>query len=73
MRANKTSEDSLRQLQAGDFVNHINNSNECYKIIFVLEKSAWGIRQSDGEECMLLIENLVPCCEAVFRPINLRE
>ena len=54
------SRDSMRQFQVGEIVAHINNSNECYKLIFVLETSAWGVRQSDGEECMLLIENLVP-------------
>ena len=61
MRPNKASRDSLRQFQVGDLVTHINNSNECFQLIFVLEKSAWGVRRSDGEECMLLIENLVPC------------
>jgi len=42
----------------GETVRHIANQQERYQLTLVLENTAWGIRQSDGEEVMLFLENL---------------
>jgi hypothetical protein len=42
-------------------VSHIANQQERYQLILVLENTAWGIRQSDGVEVMLFLENLTRC------------
>jgi hypothetical protein len=47
------------QFKVGDFVRHTQNPTEILMLVLVLDKTAWGIRQSDGEEAMLLVENLV--------------
>ena len=45
----------------GETVRHIANQQERYQLILVLENTAWGIRQSDGVEVMLYLENLTRC------------
>ena len=54
-------EEEAPMLAPGDIVRHISNADERYKIISVLENSAWATRQSDGLETMLLVENLRRC------------
>ena len=49
------------RFQPGDFVRHFSNPKERYQLTLILDYSAWAIRQSDGDEVMMVIENLTLC------------
>jgi hypothetical protein len=45
----------------GDIVGHSASQGKRYQLVLVLDRTVWGVRQSDGEEVLLLLENLIPC------------
>jgi hypothetical protein len=49
------------RFQPGDLVRHSSNPKERYQLTLVLDHSAWAIRKSDGDEVMMVIENLTLC------------
>lgn len=49
------------RLQPGDLVRHSSNPKNRYQLMFILDHSAWAIRQSEGDEVMMVIENLTLC------------